>query len=162
MKDDSQSLHAVLDLTSEDTRTAVWARLTQLTDGPQGARFGVGGRISTHQFVLIVARGRYTLPWRATFRGTVLSRPGGTLLTGKFDSDWAMIFLGYPVAFAIVANIVINVFAGRFAGRFGEFALFTVAAVGFCAILRRIDQTGRRSLGDALRFAVSGEHPVTG
>jgi hypothetical protein len=120
---------------SDVPRHTVWDRLTELVDGPVGARLGLGGRITTHQFVVRVTRARFSIPWRATFRGTVLTTKNGTVMTGKFDSDWSLYFLGYPVALAVFANVLLNVLAGRGVGRLGEFSLLCAGAVAFCAML---------------------------
>ncbi len=133
-----------MELRSDVPRHTVWQRLTELVDGPVGARLGLDGRVTTHQFVVTVTRARFSIPWRATFRGTVLTTKGGTVMTGKFDSDWSLYFLGYPVALAVFANVLLNVLAGRAAGRLGELSVLCAGAAAFCAVLaanHRRDQT---------------------
>lgn len=133
-----------MQLHSDVARHTVWERLTELVDGPIGTSLGLRGRITTHQFVVTIARGRFSIPWRATFRGTVLTTKNGTVMTGKFDSNWSLYFLGYPVALAVFANVLLNVLGGRAVGRVGEFTLLCVGAAAFCALLahnHRRDQT---------------------
>ncbi len=139
-----------MELLSDVPRPAVWDRLTELVDGPLGPRLGLGGRITTHQFVVRVTRARFSLPWRATFRGTVLTTKSGTVMTGKFDSDWALYFLGYPVALAVFANVVLNSVAGHGAGRLGEFTLLCAGAAAFCAALASIHRRDQARIAETL------------
>jgi hypothetical protein len=139
-----------VELRSDVTRHAVWERLTELVDGPIGVRLGLSGYVTTHQFVLTMSRGRCSIPWRATFRGTVLTTKGGTVMTGKFDSNWSQYFLGYPVVLAVFANVLLNVLAGRAAGRLGEFTVLCAGAAAFCAVLARKHRRDQARISETL------------
>jgi len=139
-----------VELRSDVARHTVWERLTELVDGPIGVRLGLRGRVTTHQFVLTIRRGRLSIPWRATFRGTVLTTKSGTVMTGKFDSNWSLYFLGYPVAVAVFANVLLNVLAGRAAGRIGEFSVLCAGAAAFCAVLARNHRRDQGRIAETL------------
>lgn len=140
-----------MELVSDVPRHTVWGRLTELVDGPVGVRLGLGGRVTTHQFVISATRARCSIPWRATFRGTVLATKSGTVMTGKFDSDWSLYFLGYPVALAVFANVLLNILAGRGAGRLGEFSLLCAGAAAFCAVLAANHRRDQARIAETLR-----------
>lgn len=144
-----------MELVSDVPRHTVWDRLTELIDGPVGVRLGLAGRVTTHQFVISVTRARFSIPWRATFRGTVLTTKSGTVMTGKFDSDWALYFLGYPVALAVFANVLLNGLAGHGAGRLGEFTLLCAGAAAFCAALAAIHRRDQARIAGTLHVIMT-------
>lgn len=144
-----------MELVSDVPRHTVWDRLTELIDGPVGVRLGLAGRVTTHQFVISVTRARFSIPWRATFRGTVLTTKSGTVMTGKFDSDWALYFLGYPVALAVFANVLLNGLAGHGAGRLGEFTLLCAGAAAFCAALAAIHRRDQARIAETLHVIMT-------
>lgn len=144
-----------MEVVSDVPRHTVWERLTELVDGPVGVRLGLGGRVTTHQFVISVTRARFSIPWRATFRGTVLTTKSGTVMTGKFDSDWSLYFLGYPVVLAVFANVLLNILAGRGAGRLGEFSLLCTGAAAFCAVLAANHRRDQARIAEALHLIMT-------
>lgn len=151
-----------MQLVSDVPRQTVWDRLCELVDGPAGSRRGLGGRVTAHQFVVSVTRARFSMPWPATFRGTVLTTKRGTLMTGKFDSNWSLYFLGYPVALAVFANVLLNGLAGSGAGRLSEFSLLCAGAAAFCAMLAVNHRRDQARIAGTLREIMTAPHAGSG
>jgi hypothetical protein len=114
------------------------------------------GDVSAQQVLIRVPRKRFLPPWRATFRGAAIPFEGGTLLIGKFDSNWSLYFLGYPILISVIVNIGFNIAGGLGAGRSGEYMLFFTAAVALSATLAWFDSSDRRDIAAALRGAIKG------
>lgn len=129
-----------------------------LEKDPQSGAASFDGVISPRQILIRIPRRRFSLPWQPTFRGAALPFEAGTLITGKFDSNWSLHFLGYPILAAVFINIALNIISGRSNGRLSEFVLFTIFAAGFCLGLSWADRRGRRAIATAMSDATQGLH----
>ena len=103
----------------------------------------ISGTVSTHQTTVRVRPRRFSLPWRGTFRGAFLARYDGTMITGKFDSNWSLLFVGYPILLGVVVNLGITVVAGHGSGHLGGFALLTDNTHQRANIIFRTTQSAR-------------------
>ena len=116
----------------------------------------ISGTVSTHQTTVRVRPRRFSLPWRGTFRGAFLARDDGTMITRKFDSNWSLLFVGYPILLGVVVNLGLTVVAGHGSGHLGEFALLVIFAGLLCVYLNWIETNDNASIVAAICYAISG------
>ncbi len=116
----------------------------------------ITGTVSTHQTTVRVCPRRFSLPWRGTFRGAFLARDEGTMITGKFDSNWSLYFVGYPILLGVVINIAVTVVAGHGSGHLGVFALLIIFAGLLCVYFNWIETNDNASIVAAICYAISG------
>lgn len=147
-----------MDIYSPLNKVVVRERLRDLlikhSRNPQ--RIVLTGNIAEHQITVRVRSRKFSLPWRGTFRGVMISRDNGTAVTGKFDSKWSLYFVGYPIVAGVVINIAAITLAGHGAGQIGAFALFTGAAVLLCVYLNWVDAGDNRLITEAICRAIDG------
>lgn len=116
----------------------------------------ISGSVSTHQTIVRVRARRFSLPWHGTFSGGFLSCDNGTTITGKFDRNWSLLFVGYPIMLGVVVNIGLTVVAGHGSGHLGAFALIVIFAGLFCVHLNWIETNDNASIVAAICYAISG------
>jgi hypothetical protein len=114
------------------------------------------GDISTHQLIIRIRKRPFSLPWRAVFRGAMLARPSGSAITGKFDSNWALYFIGYPALAGVVLNVAITSILHPSAMNLPQIIWFLVGPAVLCFILSELDNRDRRHITDTILGAVDG------
>ena len=113
------------------------------------------GTVVTHQFIIRVTKARFSLPWRGVFRGAVVARENGTLVTGKFDSNWSLYFIRYPTVIGVVLNFAVTGLVTGNAFRVPVFGCLA-AACGLCIALGHLDRRDRRYITESIREAIDG------
>jgi len=148
-----------LELRSPLEKELVCDRLRDLLEIHSGSQSATGltGKISDHHIVIRIRGRRFSSPWRGTFRGTAFPLAGGTVIAGKFDSNWSLLFVGYPILAGVVLNVVVNVLSGYGPGHFAEFTVFTTVAALFCGFLRWIYENDKRLVAAAMCRVSSGK-----
>jgi hypothetical protein len=114
------------------------------------------GRVIAHQVVIGVRKQWYSLPWRGVFRGAMLEHAHGSAVTGKFDSNWSLYFLGYPVLLGVSLNLAVSLYLANGSARVGWFILLMGAAAFLCIVLRQIEICDERVISAATVAAIEG------
>ena len=131
-------------------------RLLQARPG-DGSSSEFTGRVSAYHIVVRIRVRWFSLPWRGVFRGTAIALKNGTTIIGKFDSNWSLYFVGYPLLAAVLINIAVNGLSGFGLERLGEFAMFVAGALFVCGYLCWIDANDKRSITKAICLASRGQ-----
>ncbi|MFT4585199.1 MAG: hypothetical protein ACI915_003441 [Gammaproteobacteria bacterium] len=118
------------------------------------------GDVSVHQLLIRVRKRRFSLPWRAVFRGAMLDRPNGSAITGKFDSNWAMYFIGYPALAGVVLNVGITSILQPGAMDWSQIIWFLLVPSLVCFVLSELDIHDRHHIRRSILVAVDG-HEVS-
>jgi hypothetical protein len=75
---------------------------------------------------------------------------------GKFDSNWSLYFLGYPVLLGVSLNLAVSLYLANGSARVGWFILLMGAAAFLCIVLRQIEICDERVISAATVAAIEG------
>jgi hypothetical protein len=106
--------------------------------------------------VIRVRKAKLSLPWRGVFRGAMVAQDSATLVTGKFDSNWSLYFIGYPTAIGVTLNIAVSILVTREVLRVLEYGWFIAASFGICFALARLDRREKRYISESIVRALDG------
>lgn len=143
----------IITRTSKENCRELLERLVAFGESHRGLR--VHGTVAIHQFIIRITKARFSLPWRGVFRGAMVARENGTLVTGKFDSNWSLHFIGYPTVIGVVLNFAATGLVTGNAFRVPVSGWFVAAACGLCIALGHLDRRDRRYITESIREAIA-------